>query len=372
MDFEEGFERLTVSDALYDSWTRDHQPYICTFELLPNCNFKCIHCYLGVHRTVDEILDTDRIKYVLDELKRAGVLQLALTGGECTLRKDFLEIYEYAKRSGFIVTVFTNASHITDRMIRVFREYPPFSVDISLYGASEQTYKAITGEAAFQTVLDNVRKLYENGIHFTLKTPFIIQNIADGEKLREIARSFDTELRIGFAMSPTIDRELYPETFAVDLKTRFLFEADDAIALKSGYRDADTENHWGEVYDRGEFVPQFICNPGVSDVFVDYKGNVCPCIAYRSKGISIFEKPFDEIWSSFKDIKKIPALPGNKCIKCDSRYFCNICVAEQDTVYNDMCHRPPEVCAYAKARKRFFKDDWSVERVAAFLEEQKA
>ena len=66
MDYEESFEKQRISDEQYNSWTKDHQPYIATFELLPNCNFECIHCYLGVHRQENKILTTDEIRHVLN------------------------------------------------------------------------------------------------------------------------------------------------------------------------------------------------------------------------------------------------------------------------------------------------------------------
>ena len=323
MDYEENFERLRISDEQYDSWTRDHQPYVATFELLPNCNFECIHCYLGVHRQEKEMLSLKKVKHVLDELQNAGVLQLALTGGECTLRKDFPEIYRYAKKLGFIVTVFTNASNITDDLMDAFCEFPPFSVEISLYGASRETYRRVTKRDAFDEVMSNIEKLYRSGIHFSLKTPLIKQNADDEEALEKIAKHYDLDLRIGFAMSPTIDKELYPEEYAIDLERRFLHEINNAIGLDTGLTEAEIHNPWGEIYDRGEFVPQYICNPGVSDVFVDYKGYVCPCIAYRNKGISLFEKSFEEIWKSFRYFKEIPVNPHSKCMRCQSRYLQN-------------------------------------------------
>ena len=48
------------------------------------------------------------------EIKEAGCLYLLLTGGEPLLREDFPEIYTFAKHNGFLVTVFTNGTLLTD------------------------------------------------------------------------------------------------------------------------------------------------------------------------------------------------------------------------------------------------------------------
>ena len=369
MDYDENFARFQISDDIYDEWTKNHQPYIATFELTPQCNFQCIHCYLGVHRTEPKILSYEQIIAIIDQLKDAGVLQLALTGGECTLRPDFPAIYEYAKKSGFIVSVFSNMSYLPEELLEMFKKYPPFSVEVSLYGASEDTYKTVTGHSAYRRVMQNLRTLHSCGIRISLKAPLILQNHKDQAMLEEIAHSIGTNLRIGFAMSPTIDQELYPVSFAIGIKERFLHEVENLVGKETGYKDADMENPWGDILDKGGFAPQFICNPGVSDVFVTYEGKVCPCVAYRSKGISLLEHDFFEIWDSFRNLKQIPALPDNKCIRCESRYLCNICVGEQDELYGDMCHRPLDVCVYAQARKRFYKDKQDISEILSFIDD---
>ena len=369
MDYNENFRRFRVSDSMYDSWTKNRQPYIATVELLSACNLSCIHCYLGVHRQEPQQLTYAQLLHILDELREAGVLQIALTGGECMLRPDFPQIYEYAKKSGFLVTVFSNLTVLTQDILDKLIEYPPFSVEISLYGASEDTYRKITGQRVFEKVMSNIAVLVENKIHIGLKTPLIIQNSDDKQALEDIAKSFGTELRVGFAMSPTIDKELYPEKFALDLSTRFLHESSNAVGDTTGLKESDINNPWGEIYDSGGFVPQFICNPGVSDVFVDYMGNVAPCVAYRSISKSLLEHSFQEIWDGFAYLKKMPCLPNNKCIRCESRYFCTICVAEQDTLRNDFCYTPQDVCIYAQARKKYYKDQLCVSDVLDFIKE---
>jgi Predicted Fe-S oxidoreductases len=369
MDYNENFQRFRISDTLYDSWTKNRQPYIATFELLSSCNLSCIHCYLGVHRMEPKQLTYTQVTHILDELKDAGVLQVALTGGECMLREDFSEIYEYAKKLGFLVTVFTNLTCLSETVLKKFIDYPPFCVEISLYGASEETYSRITGQRVFEKVMANIKSLFGSRIRFALKTPLIIQNSDDKGALEDIARSFGTDLRIAFAMSPTIDQELYPENFSLNLSTRFLHEISNVVGDITGLKESNIKNPWGAIYDAGEFVPQFICNPGVNDVFVDYKGYVSPCVAYRSKGLSLLEHSFQDIWDSFSCLKKMPVQRNYKCIRCESRYFCNICVAEQDMIHHDLCHIPKDVCVYAQARRKYYCEKKSISNVLDFIRE---
>lgn len=370
MNPNEDFIKLRLSDKIYDSLTENHQPYVATFELTPRCNFRCIHCYLGVHREENKILSYEQIIYIIDQLKKAGVIQVALTGGECMLREDFGKIYRYAKESGFVVSVFSNLSVLTDDTVALFKELPPFSVEVSIYGASEETYKTITGAEMFKTVMGNIDRLYKNGINFSLKTPFMIQNIEEKKALEEIAKGYGRELRTGMALSPTIDQELYTEDFQIDMCQRFKYEVEKNPERDLGVDISETKNTLGEAFDRGEDVPLFICNPGVTDVFVDYQGNICPCIGYRSKGKSIFESDFFEIWNSFRYLKEIKAPANYKCLRCESRFFCPVCIGEQDEVYHDMCHIPKDVCVYSHARKMYYIDKENVEEIYTYIKKK--
>ena len=62
------------------------------------------------------------------------------TGGEIFTRLDFLEIYIYAKKKGFIVELLTNGTLIETKAIEIFNMYPPASISISIYGKDEESY----------------------------------------------------------------------------------------------------------------------------------------------------------------------------------------------------------------------------------------
>lgn len=87
--------------------------------MTPRCNFNCVHCYLQDHHAED-FLSKDDVIQMLDLLYDEGILFLTLTGGEVLTRKDFAEIYAYAKRKGFLMEVFTNGYALTEEVIALF------------------------------------------------------------------------------------------------------------------------------------------------------------------------------------------------------------------------------------------------------------
>ena len=117
-----------------------------------------------------EELTTAAVKAALNEWAAAGVLFLTLSGGEPLLRKDFADIYRYARELGLVVTVFTNGTRLTDAIADLFRELPPRKVEISLYGATAATHDAITGiPGSHAAAWAGIRRLLANGTRASSK-----------------------------------------------------------------------------------------------------------------------------------------------------------------------------------------------------------
>lgn len=121
-----------------------------TFELTGRCNLSCRMCLVRVdqkriqdlqlrERTAQEWIDMAR------QAAQAGTLTLLLTGGEVMLRPDFCEIYAAIAKMGFVLTVYTNATLVTDQVMELFRAYPPHKIGVTMYGASNQTYQRLCG-----------------------------------------------------------------------------------------------------------------------------------------------------------------------------------------------------------------------------------
>ena len=69
---------------------------------------------------------------------------VCFTGGEIFARRDFLDIYTYAKKKGFIITLFTNGTLITPKIADYLAEWRPFAIEITLYGRTKETYERLT------------------------------------------------------------------------------------------------------------------------------------------------------------------------------------------------------------------------------------
>jgi hypothetical protein len=68
----------------------------------------------------------------------------SIPAGEIFARRDFLDIYTYAKKKGFIITLFTNGTMITERIADHLVAWRPFAIEITLYGLTKATYEQLT------------------------------------------------------------------------------------------------------------------------------------------------------------------------------------------------------------------------------------
>jgi len=69
-------------------------------------------------------------------------------------------------------------------------------VEISLYGASAETYEAVTGNArAFSKCLRGVERLVARGIHVKLKTMLMAPTVHEFERMEKLAESYSVAFR---------------------------------------------------------------------------------------------------------------------------------------------------------------------------------
>ena len=136
------------SADLHQRHTGERVPLQVSIEVTRRCPLECLHCYNNLPMADVEAKQRELSKEehfrMLDELVAMGCFWILYTGGEIFARKDFLEIYTYAKKKGFLITLFTNGTIINEQIADYLAEWPPFAIEITLYGRTRETYEALT------------------------------------------------------------------------------------------------------------------------------------------------------------------------------------------------------------------------------------
>jgi len=194
-----------------------------TLELTARCNLNCRHCYINLPSGDPEAkkkeLSFSEIQGIVDEAISLGALWCLITGGEPLLRPDFAEIYLWLKKKGLLVSVFTNATLITEKYLELFKKFPPRDIETTIYGATEETYEKVTRRpGSFRTFLRGLNRLIESGIKVRLKTMALRSNLHELPQIAQFCRErtkdyfrFDPYLHLRCDGNPLRNEEIKSE-----------------------------------------------------------------------------------------------------------------------------------------------------------------
>ena len=173
-----------LTEYLYKKATANRTPISMSFELTPVCNMACRMCYVRMDKKTQESIGPlhpgSEWIALAEEGKKRGLLFVLLTGGEPLLHPDFFEILSTLQQEGFVVSVNTNGTLIDEAVVERLKQSPPSRVNITLYGASDETYARLCGKPdGFTKVTRGIRLLKEAGIAVKINVSVTPYNVDD-------------------------------------------------------------------------------------------------------------------------------------------------------------------------------------------------
>lgn len=281
-------------------------PLAGQWELTCRCNLRCAMCYTDCFNTPERIrreLAAAEIFRILDELHGAGCLELTFTGGEPLARPDFMEIYERAHRLGFLVSVFTNGTLVTEEIARRWSQAMPRGVEISLHGVSAAVFEGVTRvPGSLARCLAAVRLLVERRIPLTLKTVGMTLN---RDEILAVKRYADG---LGPGVSFRFDENLRDGLNSDENPLRFQLPEEDLRAIE--HRDPEL---WSAKQERlAPSAPASKgCRGGRGTFHIDAYGRLQLCTSNRRAGYNLrkgpFQRGFYEALPSFPCPAKAPS-----------------------------------------------------------------
>lgn len=245
-------------------------------ELTYGCNLHCVHCYTDCYNRPDLIkreMSYTEVTRILDQLAEEGCLWVCFTGGEIFMRKDFLDIYAYAKQKGFLITLFTNGTLFTEAIADYLKAHPPFSIEISCHAATEETFDRITQvKGSFERFLKGIRLLVERGLPIEIKTKAMSLNHHELDQIKVFVEGLGTQFRLSAAIYPRLDGDLTP--------TGYRLPPDEIVALESRGGDSDPQDRCTEAESRVGPPSDdrlFRCGCGTSGVHINAWGRLGTC-----------------------------------------------------------------------------------------------
>jgi radical SAM protein with 4Fe4S-binding SPASM domain len=309
------FERLKTSGRRI--------PLSGSLEVTFRCNLRCAHCYIGDNRfgTPDnQELSKSEIFGILDEITDAGTLWFLLTGGEPFLRPDFLDIYRYAAHKGLIVTIFSNGTLLTPRIVAELADLPPKLIEITLYGRTEETYERITGvKGSYARCMQGIDLLIKRGLPLTLKTVIMQWNLHEFKDIQ----AFATNLGVGFRYDALLVGSLTNAQSPFPLR----LTPEEVVSLEMHNILLQTELCAMLNRTTGKRINSlYKCGAGLMTYHIDPHGLLSPCILSRAQSYNILKGSFMEGWEVFlQQVLAQPGRPQEPCNQCNLFVLCGQC-----------------------------------------------
>jgi radical SAM protein with 4Fe4S-binding SPASM domain len=273
---------------------------------------------------------------LLDELAELGCLWLLYTGGEIFARKDFLEIYTYAKKKGFLITLFTNGTLIGEKTADYLRQWPPFAIEITLYGRTKETYEALTGISdSYERCLRGIALLRDRGLPLKLKTVPTTVNKHEVLAMRQFAEEelhlefkFDSLInpRIDCSQSPLAVRLAPEEVVALDLHSPKVAAEYRKLAEQEAEHPPALAN----------IETTYSCGGGMNSFAIDPYGYMSICVLSHQETYDIRSGSVEDGWKQFLlRVRTRARKTISKCVSCRLHSLCSMCPANGELENGD-------------------------------------
>ncbi len=232
----------------------DTGPNSLTHTTTFKCNYHCKEICDSplVHQAMQKKpnghdLSTEEIKHIYRQLPAMDYVRF--TGGEPTLRQDFIELSHLAEEylKPVIIHMTTNAS-LPERVVQFAQERPthvPLDLMISIDGVGEKHCASRHNHRAFDRCLDTVKALAPRQRELKLNIR-INQTIADSEgiehyrKLHELLKQFDVRHQIVMAYNASA-------TYAVERDKTYAPTREELFTPVGQFESSELEKFFDEV-----------------------------------------------------------------------------------------------------------------------------
>lgn len=334
---------MQLTEYMYSKAARAKVPIGGTFELSPVCNFSCRMCY--VRKTAQEVAQSPRPIVTLEQwlaiaqaARKQGTLYLLLTGGEPFLWRDFWPLYEQLVQMGFLVSINTNGSMIDAAAIERLKRYPPRRINVTLYGANDNTYEALCQtKGVFSRVTRAIEGLQDAGLLVKLNGTLTPSNVCDLDDLVAYAESRKLILETTTYLFPPVRRD--PSMTGVNQRFTPKEAAQHHLRI---FRLQNGEERYQDYLKRiqRDVIPppgldescvdpldgKIRCRAGKASFWITWDGWLTPCGMMPEPKIDLTGRTFSDAWQELTQVSERLTLSG-VCDKCPNQQLCHACAA---------------------------------------------
>ena len=329
-------------DLLYEQFRDNPTPFELDIDLTQTCTERCIHCYASSHGS--QSLGLDVIEKVFGEFHAMGGLKVKLTGGECMLHKNFVNILQMARAHDFVISVLSNLTECNDVNQNAMKATNVAVVQTSLYGADAQTHEKITQRpGSFSQTMRAIEALLGSGIQVQIHCPIMRQNLHAIGGVEAIGKRFGIKTTFDAAIMARAnhDNSNLECSLSDDMLCQFL--------KKQGVEKSACKEYVVVTSD----TP--ICNIGIARICLSATGIYYPCSGCYGFALGdCSQMTLAEVWNGEKmtRLRSISFKELSKCRSCKLLAYCNVCPARNYNATQDLFTPDPMLCRIARIKHK--------------------
>jgi len=329
-------------------FSADKKPVV-VWNMTRRCNLKCMHCYsASADMEYPDELTTDEGKTLINDLAAFGAPVILFSGGEPLMRRDLLELAQYAADKGMRAVISTNRTLITKDIAAQLRKINLSYVGVSLDGL-EKTHDRFRGaKGAFAKAMEGIRNCREAGIKVGIRFTVNKRNLADvpamfdllkqekierlcfyhlvytgrGSKLRDEDLTHE-ETRALLDLIAARTKKMFEEGFAPEILTVDNHADGPYLYLKMKKENPARAKEVLELLEMNEGN-----STGVGIGCVSWDGEVYPDQFWRNRPLgNVRQKPFSKIWTDEKNefLMKLKNKKKHLRGRCAACAWLNVC-----------------------------------------------
>ena len=307
------------------------------FELTSRCNERCIHCYIpNGKKNAGFDMSFERFKYILDQYAEMGGLQVTLSGGEALMNKDIVKMLWYCREKDMQISLLTNLISLKEELIPILKDVNISLIQVSLYSMNAEKHDFITTvKGSFEKTKTAIEKLHNADIPVQISCPIMKANKDGYDEVMKYAQRLRMKAQTDYIMMAQADLN------TSNLANRISIEETEKVIRDIMENDVDyqTETLAQEPLSsisEEEFAEMSLCGAGLNDLCVTVNGDIYPCAGWQGFVVgNVFRESLKEIWEhspKLEQIRMIKQKDFPKCLKCEARDFCNMCLVRN---YNE-------------------------------------
>ncbi|WP_097356419.1 GTP 3',8-cyclase MoaA [Candidatus Enterovibrio escicola] len=172
-----------MSTQFEDSYSRKY--YYLRLSVTEACNFRCTYClpngYKPTHKN-SEFLSVDELRRVVSAFANRGTSKVRITGGEPSLRKDFIDILAMiSEQEGIKKVAMTTNGYSLAKNVHRWRDAGLTDINVSVDSLDPRIFHQITGVSKLYNIMNGIDTAFEVGFSQVKVNVVLLKDLNNGD-----------------------------------------------------------------------------------------------------------------------------------------------------------------------------------------------